>query len=234
MIINALNSEGSYLLLENKKGTDTKYVLGNAPHLQLIKSKLSSIANSPSSIVITGETGTGKSLLAKYIHSNSITHKGKFIELNCASIPENLFESELFGYDEGAFTGARRKGKMGYFEVADKGTLFLDEITELPLHLQAKLLTVLQDGLIYRVGAIEPRKVNVRIIAATNKSLEDMVRKGEFRSDLYYRLNVIPLTLPPLKERTDEIEYLIEKLLEKIQHKTGKFIKDFSNEFWRS
>ncbi|WP_431812103.1 sigma-54 interaction domain-containing protein [Lysinibacillus sp. FW12] len=231
MIINALNSEGSYLLLENKKGTDTKYVLGNAPHLQLIKSKLSSIANSPSSIVITGETGTGKSLLAKYIHSNSITHKGKFIELNCASIPENLFESELFGYDEGAFTGARRKGKMGYFEVADKGTLFLDEITELPLHLQAKLLTVLQDGLIYRVGAIEPRKVNVRIIAATNKSLEDMVRKGEFRSDLYYRLNVIPLTLPPLKERTDEIEYLIEKLLEKIQHKTGKFIKDFSNEF---
>ena len=231
MIINALNSEGSYLLLENKKGSDTKYVLGNAPHLQLIKSKLSSIANSPSSIVITGETGTGKSLLAKYIHSNSITHKGKFIELNCASIPENLFESELFGYDEGAFTGARRKGKMGYFEVADKGTLFLDEITELPLHLQAKLLTVLQDGLIYRVGAIEPRKVNVRIIAATNRPLEDMVRKGEFRSDLYYRLNVIPLTLPPLKERTDEIEYLIEKLLEKIQHKTGKFIKDFSNEF---
>lgn len=231
MIINALNNEGSYLLLENKKGFDTKYVLGNAPHLQLIKSKLSSIANSPSSIVITGETGTGKSLLAKYIHSNSITHKGKFIELNCASIPENLFESELFGYDEGAFTGARRKGKMGYFEVADKGTLFLDEITELPLHLQAKLLTVLQDGLIYRVGAIEPRKVNVRIIAATNKPLEDMVRKGEFRSDLYYRLNVIPLTLPPLKERTDEIEYLIVKLLEKIQHKTGKFIKDFSQEF---
>ena len=120
---------------------------------------------------------------------------------------------------------------MGYFEVADKGTLFLDEITELPLHLQAKLLTVLQDGLIYRVGAIEPRKVNVRIIAATNKPLEDMVRKGEFRSDLYYRLNVIPLTLPPLKERTDEIEYLIVKLLEKIQHKTGKFIKDFSQEF---
>ena len=231
MIIHALNNEGSYLLLENKKGFDTKYVLGNAPHLQLIKSKLSSIANSPSSIVITGETGTGKSLLAKYIHSNSITHKGKFIELNCASIPENLFESELFGYDEGAFTGARRKGKMGYFEVADKGTLFLDEITELPLHLQAKLLTVLQDGLIYRVGAIEPRKVNVRIIAATNKPLEDMVRKGEFRSDLYYRLNVIPLTLPPLKERTDEIEYLIVKLLEKIQHKTGKFIKDFSQEF---
>jgi len=231
MIINALNNEGSYLLLENKKGFDTKYVLGNAPHLQLIKSKLSSIANSPSSIVITGETGTGKSLLAKYIHSNSITHKGKFIELNCASIPENLFESELFGYEEGAFTGARRKGKMGYFEVADKGTLFLDEITELPLHLQAKLLTVLQDGLIYRVGAIEPRKVNVRIIAATNKPLEDMVRKGEFRSDLYYRLNVIPLTLPPLKERTDEIEYLIVKLLEKIQHKTGKFIKDFSQEF---
>ncbi|RUL48779.1 sigma-54 interaction domain-containing protein [Lysinibacillus antri] len=231
IIINVLNNEGTYLLLETKNGIDTKYVLGDAPYFQFIKTKLNSIANSPSSIVITGETGTGKSLLAKYIHSNSITHKGKFVELNCASIPETLFESELFGYEEGAFTGASKKGKQGYFEVADKGTLFLDEITELPLHLQAKLLTVLQDGLIYRVGAIEPRKVNVRVIAATNKPLEEMVKKGEFRADLYYRLNVIPLTLPPLKERKEEMEYLISTLLEKIQQKTGKFIKDFSDEF---
>ncbi|MFJ5767858.1 sigma-54 interaction domain-containing protein [Lysinibacillus sp. NPDC093210] len=231
IVINVLNNEGSYLLFETKNGFDTKYVLGDAPYFQFIKTKLNSIANSSSSIVITGETGTGKSLLANHIHSNSITHKGKFVELNCASIPETLFESELFGYEEGAFTGARRKGKQGYFEIADKGTLFLDEITELPLHLQAKLLSVLQNGLIYRVGAIEPRKVNVRIIAATNRPLEEMVKKGEFRADLYYRLNVIPLTLPPLKERKGEMEYLIFTLLEKIQHKTGKYIKDFTNEF---
>ncbi|MEK5329960.1 sigma-54 interaction domain-containing protein [Lysinibacillus sp. FSL W8-0992] len=231
IVINVLNNEGSYLLFETKNGFDTKYVLGDAPYFQFIKTKLNSIANSSSSVVITGETGTGKSLLANHIHSNSITHKGEFVELNCASIPETLFESELFGYEEGAFTGARRKGKQGYFEIADKGTLFLDEITELPLHLQAKLLSVLQNGLIYRVGAIEPRKVNVRIIAATNRPLEEMVKRGEFRADLYYRLNVIPLTLPPLKERKGEMEYLIFTLLEKIQHKTGKYIKDFTDEF---
>lgn len=230
-ITNVLNNMGLYSLLETKNRFDTKYVLGDSPYFQFIKTKLNSIANSPSSIVITGETGTGKSLLAKYIHSNSITHKGKFVEINCASIPETLFESELFGYEEGAFTGAKRKGKQGYFEIADKGTLFLDEITELPLHLQAKLLTVLQDGLIYRLGAIEPKKVNVRIIAATNKPLKELVNKGEFRSDLYYRLNVIPLTLPPLRERKDEIKNLVMILLEKIQHKTGKFIRDFSDEF---
>ena len=145
-------------------------------------------------------------MLAKFIHSNSISHKGKFVEINCASIPENLFESELFGYEEGAFTGAKRKGKPGYFEIADKGTLFLDEITELPLHLQAKLLTVLQDGFVYRVGSIEPKKVNVRIVAATNRPLEEMLKKGEFRADLYDRLNVIPISLPTLRQRKDELE----------------------------
>ncbi|ALC86087.1 Fis family transcriptional regulator [Bacillus sp. FJAT-22090] len=234
IIIDVQNNLGFYISLETNTGIeiDTKYVLGDSPHLQFVKSKLNNIANSSSSIVITGETGTGKSLLAKYIHSNSISHKGKFVEINCASIPENLFESELFGYEEGAFTGAKRKGKPGYFEIADKGTLFLDEITELPLHLQAKLLTVLQDGFVYRVGSIEPKKVNVRIVAATNRPLEEMVKIGEFRADLYYRLNVIPIALPPLRHRKDELEHLIFTLLEKIQQKTGKFINDFSEEFF--
>lgn len=231
LIIDVQNKMGFYLSLEKNTEKNTKYVLGDSPQFQFLKTKLNNIANSSSFIVITGETGTGKSLLAKHIHSNSISHKGKFVEINCASIPESLFESELFGYDEGAFTGAKRKGKPGFFEIADKGTLFLDEITELPLHLQAKLLTVLQDGLVYRVGAVEPKKVNVRIIAATNRPLEEMVKKGEFRADLYYRLNVIPLTLPPLKQRKNELEYLIPILLEKIQHKTGKFINDFSEEY---
>ncbi|MFJ8235645.1 sigma-54 interaction domain-containing protein [Ureibacillus sp. NPDC094379] len=231
LIIDVQSKMGLFIALEKNNEKNTKYVLGDSPHFQFLKAKLNNIANSSSSIVITGETGTGKSLLAKHIHSNSISHKGKFVEINCASIPESLFESELFGYDEGAFTGAKRKGKPGFFEIADKGTLFLDEITELPLHLQAKLLTVLQDGLVYRVGAIEPKKVNVRIIAATNRPLEEMVEKGEFRSDLYYRLNVIPLTLPPLRQRKNELAYLIPILLEKIQHKTGKFINDFSEDF---
>ncbi|KQL35454.1 Fis family transcriptional regulator [Psychrobacillus sp. FJAT-21963] len=232
IIIDVQNNLGFYISLETNTEIDTKYVLGDSPHLQFVKSKINNIANSSSSIVITGETGTGKSLLAKYIHSNSISHKGKFVEINCASIPENLFESELFGYEEGAFTGAKRKGKPGYFEIADKGTLFLDEITELPLHLQAKLLTVLQDGFVYRVGSIEPKKVNVRIVAATNRPLEEMVKIGEFRADLYYRLNVIPIALPPLRHRKDELEHLIFTLLEKIQQKTGKFINDFSEEFF--
>lgn len=231
IIINVQNNMGSYITLETRDSIDMPYVMGDDPDFSFIKNKLNNIANSSSSIVITGETGTGKSMLAKFIHRSSISHKGKFVEINCASIPESLFESELFGYEEGAFTGARKKGKPGYFEIADKGTLFLDEITELPLHLQAKLLTVLQDGLVLRVGGIEPKKVSVRVIAATNQPLDEMVVNGDFRKDLYYRLNVIPISLPPLRQRKDELAYLISALLEKIQLKTGKFIQDCSEEF---
>ncbi|MFK9094746.1 sigma-54 interaction domain-containing protein [Bacillus salipaludis] len=209
----------------------TDYILGNSLEMQKIKELMKNIKNSTSSIVITGETGTGKSLLAKMIHEQSMFQKGDFVEINCASIPESLFESELFGYEEGAFTGARKRGKPGYFELADKGTLFLDEIADLPIHLQPKLLKVLQDGLVQRIGGTLPKKVNVRIIAAANQSLEELMELKQFRSDLYYRLKVIPLHLTPLRERKEDIEELLPFLLEKLQMRTGKFIQTYSKGF---
>jgi transcriptional regulator with PAS, ATPase and Fis domain len=199
--------------------------------MQKIKEHIKNIKNSTSSIVITGETGTGKSLLAKLIHEQSMIQKGDFVEINCASIPESLFESELFGYEEGAFTGARKRGKPGYFEMADRGTLFLDEIADLPIHLQPKLLKVLQDGLVQRIGGTSSKKVNVRIIAAANQSLEQLMELKQFRSDLYYRLKVIPLHLTPLRERKEDIEELLPFLLEKLQLRTGKFIQSYSKGF---
>ncbi|MBO1627788.1 sigma-54 interaction domain-containing protein [Bacillus arachidis] len=209
----------------------TEYILGSSYTLQNIKEILKNMKSSTSSIVITGETGTGKSLMAKLIHEQSIFQRGDFIEINCASIPESLFESELFGYEEGAFTGARKKGKPGYFEMADRGTLFLDEVADLPLHLQPKLLKVLQDGVVQRIGGTLPQKVNVRIIAASNQPLEKLIESKQFRSDLYYRLNVIPIHLPPLRERKEDLEKLVPFLIEKLQTRTGKFIQSYTEAF---
>lgn len=214
-----------------KKRKQTEYILGNSHSLQNIKEILRNMKSSSSSIVITGETGTGKSLMAKLIHEQSMFQRGDFVEINCASIPESLFESELFGYEEGAFTGARKKGKPGYFEMADRGTLFLDEIADLPLHLQPKLLKVLQDGVVQRIGGTLPKKVNVRIIAASNQSLEKLMESKQFRSDLYYRLNVIPIHLPPLRERKEDFKKLVPSLIERLQPRTGKFIQTHTDHF---
>jgi transcriptional regulator with PAS, ATPase and Fis domain len=230
IITSILNEKGGVPLIK-KKYEKTDYILGNSPAMQKIKELMKNIKNSTSSIVITGETGTGKSLLAKLIHEQSMIQKGDFVEINCASIPESLFESELFGYEEGAFTGARKRGKPGYFEMADRGTLFLDEIADLPLHLQPKLLKVLQDGLIQRIGGTIPKKVNVRIIAAANQSLEKLMELKQFRSDLYYRLNVLPVHLISLRERKEDIQALLPFLLEKLQMRTGKFNQSYSKEF---
>ncbi|PFK44050.1 Fis family transcriptional regulator [Bacillus cereus] len=209
----------------------TEYILGNSYTLQNIKEILKNMKSSTSSIVITGETGTGKSLMAKLIHEQSMFQRGDFIEINCASIPESLFESELFGYEEGAFTGARKKGKPGYFEMADRGTLFLDEVADLPFHLQPKLLKVLQDGFVQRIGGTLPKKVDVRIIAASNQPLEKMIDSKQFRPDLYYRLNVIPIHLPPLRERKEDLQKLVPLLIEKLQTRTGKFIQTHTEDF---
>jgi two-component system response regulator FlrC len=164
-----------------------------------------SVATSRASILINGESGTGKEVLARFIHDSSPRAARKFVALNCAAVPENLLESELFGFERGAFTGADQR-KIGKFELAHLGTFLLDEISEMPLLLQAKLLRVLQEGEIERLGGQGPIKINVRIIATTNRSLEDMVRAGTFREDLYYRLNVIPLNLPALRTRPLDIE----------------------------
>lgn len=181
----------------------------------------SRVAEVDTTVLITGESGVGKEVIARGIHMASKRREGPFIKVNCAAIPENLLESELFGYEKGAFTGANREGKPGMFELADKGTIFLDEIGELPLHLQPKLLRVIQDKELIRVGGADPVKLDVRIIAATNKNLEEMAKKGEFREDLFYRLNVVPINILPLRERKDDIPPLIIHFVNKFNGKYG-------------
>lgn len=191
--------------------------------MKLIYEMAERIADVDATVLILGETGVGKDVLAKFIYSQSIRAKqGEFIKLNCGAIPPDLLESELFGYEGGAFTGANAKGKQGMLELADNGILFLDEVGELSLALQVKLLRTLQEKEIRRVGSTKSKKVNVRIIAATNRNLKEMVHNGEFREDLYYRLNVIPIAIPPLKGRRDDILPLIQLFLQQTNHKYGK------------
>jgi PAS domain S-box-containing protein len=172
-------------------------------------------------VLLLGETGVGKEKIATYIHQNSPRKHERFIKINCGSISEQLAESELFGYESGAFTGANIKGKPGLFEVADRGTLFLDEIGELPMDLQVKLLRVIQEQEVLRVGSTTPRKIDVRIIAATNQNLEDMVAKKRFRRDLFYRINVFPIYLPPLRERPKDILPISRSILEEFNVQYG-------------
>lgn len=176
-------------------------------------------AGSDATVLILGESGVGKDVVAKYIHKTSNREKGPYIRVNCGAIPESLMESELFGYEEGSFTGARKKGKPGMFELAHGGTLFLDEVGEIPLQMQAKLLHALQDLKVMRVGGMKPIDVDIRVIAATNQDLKAMVERGEFRKDLFYRLNVIPILIPPLKERSDDIIPLVLEFLKKCNDK---------------
>ena len=177
------------------------------------------VANVDSTVLILGESGVGKEMVANLIHETSDRKNSPFIKVNCGAIPENLLESELFGYEGGAFTGAKKEGKMGLFELANKGTLFLDEIAEMPLALQVKLLRVLQEREVMRVGGVKPVAVNVRIIAATNRNLHEDVQKGNFREDLYYRLNVIPLSILPIRERREDILPLASYFIEQFNQK---------------
>lgn len=177
---------------------------GNSVMIEQVE-KINKIAGSSTAVLITGETGTGKELYAEYIHQTSVRKKRSYAKVNCATIPEKLFESEMFGYVPGAFTGALKTGKKGFFEIADGGTLFLDEIGELPLSLQSKLLRVLQENVFTKIGSSAEIKTDVRIIAATNKDLHEMATEGVFRKDLFYRLNVIPITLLPLRDRQEDI-----------------------------
>jgi PAS domain S-box-containing protein len=190
--------------------------------LKVIFEMADRIADVDATVLILGETGVGKDVLAKHIFDNSKrSQSGQFIKVNCGAIPSDLLESELFGYESGAFTGANTKGKAGMFEVADKGMLFLDEIGELSLSLQVKLLRVLQERDIQRIGGTKSKKVDVRVIAATNRNLKEMVNKGEFREDLFYRLNVIPIMIPPLRERRDDILPLMQLFLANANEKYG-------------
>ncbi len=179
------------------------------------------VAKVDTTVLILGETGVGKEEVAKFIHKNSKRSKSQFIKVNCGAIPENLLESELFGYEKGAFTGALEKGKMGLFEVADGGTIFLDEVGELPLNMQVKLLRVLQENKIQRIGGIKIIDVDIRVITATNRDLDEMIKNNLFREDLYYRLNVVPILIPPLRERKHDILALLKHYMDMYNHKHG-------------
>lgn len=199
--------------LQSSSNITLDNIIGRSLAINLVKERAKQFARGNSTILLQGESGTGKEVFARAIHSASRCAEGPFIAINCAALPENLIESELFGYEDGAFTGAVKGGKVGKFELADGGTLFLDEIGEFPLHLQAKLLRALQERKIQRIGGSREIPVTVRIIAATNRNLEELVSKGDFREDLFYRLSVIPLEIPPLRERKGDISDLAEYYL---------------------
>lgn len=223
----SLRREVSRLRKEVHKEYSFHQILGKSKPMQAVFDLIKRVADSPTNVLITGESGTGKELVAKAIHYNSDRKDAPFIPVNCAAIPEQLLESELFGHMRGAFTDAKFD-KRGLFEEAQKGTLFLDEISELPLMLQAKLLRAIQEREIRRVGANKPIPVDVRIIAATNLNLGEEVKAKRFRDDLYYRLNVIELKLPPLRDRREDIPLLVEAFLKKCGESRGKDVKGVS------
>lgn len=208
-------------------------ILGESAAIRKAKSLALRVADSDTTVLLLGESGTGKELFAHAIHSVSARKNGPFIRVNCASIPESLLESELFGYEEGAFTGARKGGKPGKFELANRGTIFLDEIGDMSLTMQAKLLRTLQEGEIEKVGSTETVSVDMRVIAATNQNLKARVRHGEFREDLYYRLEGILITIPPLRQRDGDIDLLVRRFLSLLSRRAGKDIADISPEVWQ-
>ncbi|WP_254388634.1 sigma 54-interacting transcriptional regulator [Thermanaeromonas sp. C210] len=205
-------------------------IIGVSPEMQRLKSQAARIARGEANVLLLGESGTGKELFARAIHLASPRGREPLVKINCAAIPENLLEAELFGYEEGAFTGAVRGGKPGKFELADGGTIFLDEIGDLPLTMQPKLLRVLQERAFERVGGRKTIRVSVRVIAATNKDLQAQVKEGKFRLDLYYRLAVITLHIPPLRERPADIEPLCEMLIERFNRRYGLAVRSLSPE----
>lgn len=217
--LNRLNMQLDYYKDELYKVNGTSYtinsIVSNDDHIAKIKSQIIQVAGSNSTVLITGESGTGKELFAHSIHNASIRRKEPFIKVNCSAIPAELAEAELFGYEDGAFTGARKQGKPGKFELAGSGTIFLDEIGDMPLLLQGKLLRVIQEKEVERVGDVKTRKVDVRIIAATNKDLKRLVEEGKFREDLYFRIDVVEFKVPSLRERKADIPVLVEHFIEK-------------------
>ncbi len=204
-------------------------IVGSSPALQRVLAQVAKVAKTDSTVLILGETGTGKELVARAVHKRSRRASGAFIRVNCAAIPPSLVASELFGHEKGAFTGAVQR-RLGRFEAADGGTIFLDEIGELPPEAQVSLLRVLQEREIERVGSSHPIAVDVRVLAATNRDLEAAVERGTFREDLFYRLNVFPIRLPPLRERADDIPILVEYLVDRFAKQTGKIIRNIEKQ----
>ena len=216
-----IQAENIYLQEQINLNHDFEDILGQSQSLKTVLHQVEQVAPTDTTVLILGETGTGKELFARALHNLSHRNKRPLVKVNCATLPANLIESELFGHEKGSFTGATTR-RIGRFELAHEGTIFLDEIAELPLELQAKLLRVLQEGEIERLGDSKTIKINVRIIAATHRNLNQMVADGSFREDLYYRFNVFPLTLPPLRERQQDISLLTQCFINKYANKMGK------------
>ncbi len=212
-----------------KSGENITDFIVESPKMKDVLNITHKVAQTDATVLLLGDSGTGKEMLAKYIHLSSKRAKQRFVAINCAAIPSNLLESELFGYEKGAFSGAT-KVYQGKFEQADKSTLLLDEISEMPLELQAKLLRVLQERKIDRLGSKESIDIDVRIVCTTNRNIEESVKNGEFREDLYYRINVFPIKIPPLKERKEDIEPLAKLFLKKYSLSFGKNIESISKE----
>ena len=213
----------------NSSEDDKKIFVGDSPAIKKIKEIIAKISDTSSTVLITGESGTGKEVVAREIHAYSLVSEGPFVVINIGGVPEKLLESELFGYEKGAFTGAANR-KTGMFELASGGTLFLDEIGDMPLSLQVKILRVLQDRKITRLGGTTPMPINARIIAATNKDLEQMVREGKFREDLFYRLNVVRIQIPPLRDRREDIPLLSAGILRRLNYQMGHKVTGFSSD----
>jgi formate hydrogenlyase transcriptional activator len=224
--LNDLERENYELYLNEDIPDETDFpgIVGESSALRDVMQLVEMVAESDATVLLLGETGTGKELMARAVHERSQRQNGNFVTLNCAAIPSQLFESELFGHERGAFTGAHAQ-KLGRLEVADGGTLFLDEVGEMPLELQPKLLRALQERAYERVGSARTKSVNVRLVAATNCDLEQMIAEKQFRSDLYYRLNVFPIRIPPLRERREDIPLLVQHFTQKYARRMNKRIE---------
>ncbi|AOY78488.1 sigma-54-dependent Fis family transcriptional regulator [Clostridium formicaceticum] len=230
--VNVLEKEVDFYKRELKRllGNEDSFdrIIGISEAIEGVKELAKQVAATKSNVLLLGESGTGKGLFATAIHNASARNEYPLIKVNCAAIPEALLESELFGYEQGAFTGAKKGGKLGKFELANKSTIFLDEIGEMPLNMQAKLLKAIQEKEIDRVGGEKSQKVDVRIIAATNQDLKEMVENKKFREDLYYRLNVISIKIPPLRERKEDIPLLINFLIKRLSKEMNKFVTEIT------
>ena len=242
MIGYAINLESAKSIKQQKQGLSARYIfadmIGNSPALKKVITKAKSYGKTDLTVLVTGESGTGKEILVNSIHNISPRRQEPFVAVNCATLPQSLLESELFGYEEGSFTGARKGGKPGLFEVAQKGTLFLDEISEMNLSAQVQLLRVLQEKMVRRIGGSKNIPVDVRIIAASNADLHKRAKEGQFREDLFYRLNVLNLCIPPLRERKEDIPLLMEYFLEKYLEENNnlkipeQFMKKLQSYYW--
>ncbi len=222
-----LEAERTFLQEEIKIKYNHEKIVGESAAIKHVLHKIEQIASSDTTVLILGETGTGKELVAHAVHSLSLRKNKTLVKVNCAALPESLIESELFGHEKGAFTGSHTRHR-GRFEIADGGTIFLDEIGELPIDMQAKLLRVIQDGEFERLGSSRTTKVNTRILAATNRNLEEEVRTGGFREDLWYRLSIFPITVPPLRDRLDDIPLLVDFFIKKICKRMGRVVPQVS------